>query len=85
MANIKIQQLKYMNNSVNKTLQLSIVSGLLFSARILLLTAVDKKGSKSLRTACHLGDHAPMDEFAFYMPYFKLFSQDYYIQCIFCE
>ena len=41
-ANIKIQQLKYMNNSFNKTLQVSFVSRLLFSARILLLTAVGR-------------------------------------------
>lgn len=84
MADIKIQQLKYMNNSFHKTLQFSILSGLIILRENSSANSY-RKGSKSSRTACHLGDHAPMDKFAFYMPSFKLFSQDHYIQCIFCE
>ena len=84
-ADIKIQQLKYMNNSVNKTLQVSFVSRLLFSARILLLTAVGRVANRREQPVTWRTIHVPVDKFAFYIPSFKLLSQDYYIQCIFWE
>ena len=84
-ADIKIQQLKYMNNSVNKTLQVSFVSRLLFSATILLLTAVGRVANRREQPVTWRTIHVLVDKFAFYIPSFKLFSQDYYIQCIFSE
>ena len=84
-ANIKIQELKYMDNSVNKTLQVSFVSRLLFSARILLLTAVGRVANRREQPVTWRTIHVPVDKFAFYIPSFKLLSQDYYFQCIFWE